>query len=108
MAPGQPRGAGLGQQKREKWKAAGVREGTREDGVSWAESKYETSESMCDRESEILRQRDKTGELMSDRGRGSVWGGETEGARGGNEAKEKVRVWIVSSEEFMSGVKTRL
>lgn len=33
-------------------------------------------------------------------------GGETEGERGGNEGNEKVSVWIVSSEEFMSGVKT--
>lgn len=35
-------------------------------------AKNETSRRTCERESERLRQRDKTGELMSDRGRVSV------------------------------------
>lgn len=34
--------------------------------------------------------------------------GETEGERGGNEGKEKVSVWTVSSEEFMRGLETHL
>lgn len=72
------------------------------------EKKNKTSLSMCEREGDRLRQRDKTGELMRGWGRVNVWGGETEGGRGGNEGKEKVSVWIVSSEDFMSGLKSPL
>lgn len=42
---------------------------------------------MCGRKS--FRQSDKNEELMSDWVTVSVWGGETEGERGGNEQKEK-------------------
>lgn len=55
------------------------------------ENKNETSLTMCEGESERLRQRDKTGELMSDSGSQCVkgrnrgrerWGGRGKGQRG--------------------------
>lgn len=67
------------------------------------QNKKETCLTVCERENERLRQRDKTVELMSEPGRLSVW--EREKWRG---REEKVSVWIVSSEEFMSSVKSHL
>lgn len=69
------------------------------------ENKNETSLTMCEGESERLRQRDKTGELMSDSGSQCVKGRNRGRERWGG---RKRSAWIVSSEEFMIGFKTHL